>query len=73
MKILNNDSNGSVTVFLITEIWEDEEMPSRATWNDWRGTYIVISKLRQKRSGWRVFSARLYKQEDEDGQQVEIV
>jgi len=49
---------GSITVALEPEIWKEEEWPET-------GMFIVVSKLRRKRAGWRALAARYMQPCDE--------
>jgi len=48
----------SVTFSLEPTVWQDEEWPEA-------GSVVLLSKLRQKRAGWRAKTGRFYKPSDE--------
>ena len=70
LRVINHPTLKSATAFLVPEVWEDKDMPSRAAWLDWRGTYVVISKLRKKRRGWRALHVRLFTPEEDEAEQT---
>lgn len=49
---------GSVTFSLGNDVWDGEECPEP-------GTYVMLSKLRKKRAGWRAQHARFEEPGDE--------
>lgn len=52
---------GTVTFSLHNNVWQEPEFPEP-------GMYVVLSKIRRKRAGWRAYSARFLVPEDLDPQ-----
>lgn len=52
---------GSITFSLNESVWEEEDWPEA-------GTYVLVSRLRKKRSGWRAMKARYLRPEDDEKQ-----
>ena len=51
---------GSVTLSLESPNWQETDWPEP-------GTYIILSKVRKKRAGWRAKLGRFMKPSDEQG------
>ena len=52
------DEIGTVTFSLSSDVWQEDKNPTP-------GTYVVLSNVLKKRSGWRAEHARLFKPSDE--------
>lgn len=61
----SKELQGSVTFSLA-----DEKQWPKADWPE-RGTYVILSKLRKKRAGWRAQQARYLGPSDEDSLDAE--
>lgn len=56
--VARSDEIGTITFSLTPESWKEDEWPEE-------GTYIVLSKVRKKRAGWRATLGRYLKPSDE--------
>lgn len=52
------DGVGSVTFSLEKHVWDEEDTPEP-------GEIVILSKLREKRAGWRAMQARYAKPSDD--------
>jgi hypothetical protein len=47
----NDDIKGPITFALLEPVWAEGDNPEP-------GTYVILSRLRSKKAGWRAMSAR---------------
>ena len=50
--------SGSITFSLESSVWKEDERPEL-------GEFVVLSKLRKKRAGWKAMSGRRFCLDDE--------
>lgn len=60
----SDNVGGSVTCSLEPTVWSGDEWPEE-------GEVVYLSRLRQKRAGWRAKAGRFWKLSDEQEQQTE--
>lgn len=54
----HSEELGSVTFSLDRKVWQEEDWPEP-------GVYVVLTKIRKKRAGWRAYRGRFVKPSDE--------
>lgn len=59
--VTNLEGLGCVTFSLDSKVWQESDWPEP-------GTFVVLSKIRKKRAGWRAQCGRFLKPSDEQQQ-----